>query len=94
MRGETQFLVDLSPASLFQSTLPMRGETLIFGYNMATIIISIHSPHAGRDILTIAHIAITGQFQSTLPMRGETKLIPALYNPRKISIHSPHAGRD
>ena len=39
----------LASAVIFQSTLPMRGETK-FAENLKVIkVISIHSPHAGRD---------------------------------------------
>ena len=56
--------------------------------------ISIHAPHAGRDI-SVTRTAIHGLlFQSTRPMRGATK-VGAITNPvRDISIHAPHAGRD
>ena len=36
---------------LFQSTLPMRGETLSSLPRLLIYTISIHSPHAGRDVL-------------------------------------------
>ena len=34
----------------FQSTLPMRGETEKLGEQDLSSYISIHSPHAGRDV--------------------------------------------
>ena len=57
---------------LFQSTLPMRGETAGVYYHQDEIIISIHSPHAGRDPSLSTPPTGTVAFQSTLPMRGET----------------------
>ena len=64
--------VDLYPAQIFQSTLPMRGATNTFtAANTIAGFFNPHSPcgerHAGRQI--------SGwqlYFQSTLPMRGAT----------------------
>ena len=103
--------------SIFQSTLPMRGETAkahirarrcsnfnplspcgerrslrVVGDTAREI--SIHSPHAGRDMFKSIGDIINGLFQSTLPMRGETSKIDCAAAGITISIHSPHAGRD
>jgi len=51
----------------------MRGETGCWDRSeLAKYYISIHSPHAGRDVAGNVHVYKIGQFQSTLPMRGET----------------------
>jgi len=39
----------LTRTAIFQSTLPMRGETDLWKTKRKTPEISIHSPHAGRD---------------------------------------------
>jgi len=39
----------------FQSTLPMRGETVAALAAVLEMHISIHSPHAGRDIHGVSH---------------------------------------
>ena len=72
----------------------MQGETLLFRDHSAIRPISIHSPHAGRDVKGISYEGGDMPFQSTLPMRGET--VSELSTGVKIiiSIHSPHAGRD
>ena len=57
---------------VFQSTLPMRGETIFKEDNLLSDNISIHSPHAGRDLKVAQSITGEQVFQSTLPMRGET----------------------
>ena len=57
---------------LFQSTLPMRGETAVGAVGRDPCLISIHSPHAGRDFLRFSMTDMNSIFQSTLPMRGET----------------------
>ena len=62
-------------AEKFQSTLPMRGATLVTVRDCGARLISIHAPHAGSDfayVLSYSH----REFQSTLPMRGATISIP------------------
>jgi len=49
MRGETLRGFSFDRAALFQSTLPMRGETGWDTNPWVWVVISIHSPHAGRD---------------------------------------------
>ena len=79
---------------VFQSTLPMRGETIPIPSQYAEVSISIHSPHAGRDGILFTMCTRGSIFQSTLPMRGETRHARGLVSLVCISIHSPHAGRD
>ena len=50
MRGETIFHFFQIFQSIFQSTLPMRGETIYCRASQFYPVISIHSPHAGRDL--------------------------------------------
>ena len=70
-----------SSPSVFQSTLPMRGATLMMSQDGPTLGISIHAPHAGSDNAHAkAHIDIL-KFQSTLPMRGATSVF------RLLNIH-------
>ena len=49
MRGATLIETGNALAKLFQSTLPMRGATLLFCANSGMLSISIHTPHAGSD---------------------------------------------
>ena len=78
----------------FQSTLPVRGETLRLARFTAGRTISIHSPRAGRDLIVYIQTINPCPFQSTLPVRGETWACSfACFQP-VISIHSPRAGRD
>ena len=49
MRGETILTDDADISAGFQSTLPMRGETKTSFGDIYDVLISIHSPHAGRD---------------------------------------------
>ena len=77
----------------FQSTLPIREETLASALAAAGVMISIHSSHTGRDDAPCS--PLKGQiFQSTLPIREETGAARmSAYRP-PISIHSSHTGRD
>ena len=56
--------------------------------------ISIHPPHAGRDVNRHVLLLNVVPFQSTLPMRGGTISVAAHIVLLSISIHPPHAGRD
>ena len=58
------------------------------------ILISIHAPHAGRDLIRAAVMANNLTFQSTRPMRGATSAAIRRRWDSRISIHAPHAGRD
>ena len=60
----------------------------------ATILISIHAPHAGSDGLLRQVDFWRSRFQSTLPMRGATKGKHPDKALTYISIHAPHAGSD
>jgi len=63
---------------LFQSTLPMQGETRHAGRYPARQHVSIHSPYAGRDRSASAMALLISLFQSTLPMQGETRVYSSL----------------
>ena len=56
----------------FQSTLPMRGATLIKNTKVIFFKISIHAPHEGSDHWFRQEWILQPEFQSTLPMRGAT----------------------
>ena len=57
--------------------------------------ISIHAPHAGRDVsTTVINAPAISRFQSTRPMRGATNFCQDDFTSWDISIHAPHAGRD
>ena len=60
--------------SLFQSTLPAWGETILRPVSWSAADISIHSPRMGRDYCEMHVAGVTHKFQSTLPAWGETIL--------------------
>ena len=78
----------------FQSTLPVRGATLIRFNERRNIYISIHAPRAGSDMVCILMYIICVVFQSTLPVRGATLYRLYLFVIVIISIHAPRAGSD
>ena len=57
----------------FQSTRPMRGATIAGGLVTRCAVVSIHAPHAGRDLCYQCHNVSPLVFQSTRPMRGATR---------------------
>ena len=94
MRGATAVEAHPDLDYTFQSTRPMRGATEFVVDVVRDPDISIHAPHAGRDMPTIAVMIVWKTFQSTRPMRGATDLRPDARPGVGISIHAPHAGRD
>ena len=80
---------------LFQSTLPVRGATVIpLNRNAGEVGISIHAPRAGSDAMCFSSFIPMISFQSTLPVRGATFAPIALTTRHFISIHAPRAGSD
>ena len=58
----------------FQSTLPIQGETKMVRDGIITVIISIHSPYTGRDVVThvqrfVANISIHSPYTGRDPLR-------------------------
>ena len=44
------FVLEIRPVIRFQSTRPMRGATKQPSHGMIPVVVSIHAPHAGRDL--------------------------------------------
>ena len=59
-------------ADIFQSTLPIQGETKNGREAQGRGDISIHSPYTGRDLYGFRRQDYHPAFQSTLPIQGET----------------------
>ena len=72
LRGATQALAPWGDACIFQSTLPLRGATQSYERVPIELLISIHTPLAGSD-LVFSRRAFPIVFQSTLPLRGATR---------------------
>ena len=94
MRGETLSQRSIRKACfIFQSTLPMRGETQVGNDAAILLAISIHSPHAGRDVV-VACQEDPVSISIHSPHAGRDKPVIFINGINGISIHSPHAGRD
>ena len=59
-------------ASIFQSTLPVWGATKVCDSQIIPILISIHAPRVGSDVLSPMPSVVGSTFQSTLPVWGAT----------------------
>ena len=95
MRGATAARSHIvSYSRVFQSTRPMRGATL-GGYNRRfDSIISIHAPHAGRDMRQRSPVSSLQKISIHAPHAGRDRGNAHRPSRRLISIHAPHAGRD
>ena len=62
----------ISASSLFQSTLPAWGATIMISGKFQCAKISIHAPRMGSDILLTIKLFPMFPFQSTLPAWGAT----------------------
>ena len=67
----------------FQSTCPARGTTNYGVIDWDTVIISIHVPREGHDILGVRKDRRQQEFQSTCPARGTTNAIALM------EVHMP-----
>ena len=75
MRGETSHFFSISMSPFNFNPLSPCGERQRRSNTMPkAILISIHSPHAGRDNIAGLCLHLGISFQSTLPMRGETNI--------------------
>ena len=95
MRGATCLAgTQLCDCVLFQSTLPMRGATAVLDVRNPRLPISIHTPHAGSDHISLGHNRTSSYFNPHSPC-GERRLINGVKTKKiDISIHTPHAGSD
>ena len=92
-RGETQTAHAEVTQNDFNPLAPRGARRVLDQHLAALLIISIHSPLAGRDLRGIFPRRLR-QFQSTRPSRGETSNGGVVVALLQISIHSPLAGRD
>ena len=51
----------------------MRGATQLLLKHRHRPDVSIHAPHAGRDLVYLYEMGVMPTFQSTRPMRGATE---------------------
>ena len=72
----------------------MRGETWPMVVKLDWSLISIHSPHAGRDLANGRKAGLESDFNPLSPCGERRGEIVRIGDQLDISIHSPHAGRD
>ena len=72
---------------------PPCGERLSSTFATAPILISIHAPLAGSDVVQIRHIAVR-HISIHAPLAGSDVRIWNRSARRSISIHAPLAGSD
>ena len=77
----------------FQSTLPMKGATLLFNLTVNIRVFQSTLPMKGATNQN-SHSPVLSLFQSTLPMKGATKRDAPVLNARVVSIHAPNEGSD
>ena len=95
MRGATSWLAEpWEDTKLFQSTRPMRGATSQENHDGNHSGISIHAPHAGRDLDVTASKPKHQDFNPRAPCGARPADIDVTEGGLDISIHAPHAGRD
>ena len=79
---------------LFQSTRPMRGATLSVRPRSSNLPVSIHAPHAGRDLIKDRlYRSVNVSIHAPHAGRDAGQRAPAATY-YVVSIHAPHAGRD
>ena len=96
MRGATEpNILAREPDDVFQSTRPMRGATNGDACRRREKRISIHAPHAGRDLVfgycLVKRCAIS--IHAPHAGRDAAREMQEEHD-AQISIHAPHAGRD
>ena len=95
MRGATPALRSAVSKLLFQSTLPMRGATQADKLLLVSGAISIHTPHAGSDLLRPACTCPALPISIHTPHAGsDSRVGSCAIIGHVISIHTPHAGSD
>ena len=86
MRGATRNQPKGGVLVKFQSTRPMRGATIFLEVLCMTFYISIHAPHAGRDLLVISFLPTSLYFNPRAPCGARLSFMRKLI--MKVSFQS------
>ena len=78
----------------FQSTRPSRGATAVDLVDLAVVLISIHAPLAGRDLLDSIMLLRPRNFNPHAPHGARRRQRQRVNTAKNISIHTPLTGRD
>ena len=80
---------------LFQSTRPARGATSDVSNTVLGLMISIHAPREGRDVIVGASApGLPRDFNPRAPRGARLSTVLFLLKHLSISIHAPREGRD
>ena len=90
----TLLLLSFLLHAIFQSTLPVKGATILGVKDVTRSGISIHAPREGSDVNPLIMSALVSLFQSTLPVKGATAKNETAEIFQAISIHAPREGSD
>ena len=77
----------------FQLTRPVRGEPISIVSPLSAMIISTHSPRAGRTFCIPHFLSLSCHFNSLAPCGANPLIFRVVTAVREISTHSPRAGR-
>ena len=94
MRGATVEVRGGDQFPEFQSTRPMRGATRVPLRGGGFRMVSIHAPHAGRDLFIGKDFKNVIRFNPRAPYGARRIASPCVKTGVTVSIHAPHAGRD
>ena len=78
---------------LFQSTRPVRGATFVDEVRICALLVSIHSPRAGRDF-AFWRRSSPWRVSIHAPRAGRDLWDASSVFALRVSIHAPRAGRD
>ena len=94
MKGATNFASISWSRSLFQSTLPMKGATLVIKNTTYDLDISIHAPNEGSDLCMSESFQDVKRISIHAPNEGSDINKLADEKTEIISIHAPNEGSD
>ena len=94
LRDVTLFALPATADKIFLLTRPLRDVTVSPSSCAIRLIISTHTPLAGRDLTRGSTHTIAGRFLLTRPLRDVTIIDVPARKASSISTHTPLAGRD
>ena len=76
----------------FLLTRPSRGVTTVYCTNFRNLLISTHTPLAGRDVMTGGREPTKDEFLLTRPSRGVTKMLVNIVQNQRFLLTRPSRG--
>ncbi len=94
MRGATGLYASHALPNKFQSTHPVRGATLRVGHARCRVVISIHAPREGCDLISPITLHCSATISIHAPREGCDWRLRDVVARVLISIHAPREGCD